>query len=317
MICPSCQNFLPPGCRFCPFCGEKMDTVPTVSGEAPDRPAKFSPKTAWLAFGALLLVLILSCIILIWRGGLPHAGSETENNSQLDPEISADIYYAPEGADIDGSEATPNRPELEHIILPGLSSKDKEDETEEAEAPPFQAEETVTEAPAQTMPAPETTAREPAPPAVAPEAAPPAETTAAESEPVYTITATPLSGTIAVGESMDFYVTHNYPGAKVYLGADNFGQTTGRYSQSYHWYDFSADFTITGLTPGVVLISFFYEDAEHNFIRSEQITVNIVEAEGPLDPEIQQTLDMLDELGLLENEPAAGEDPVSHAPDDE
>ena len=106
------------------------------------------------------------------------------------------------------------------------------------------------------------------------------EPEAAAPPPEYTITATPMSGTLQVGEEMSFYVTHNFPGAKVYLGQDNFGPELGTYSQSFSWHNLSASFTIRGRSSGAVQIYFFYEDGAGHFIKTPQISINIVDAES-------------------------------------
>ena len=76
-----------------------------------------------------------------------------------------------------------------------------------------------------------------------------------------------------VDECIEIHLTHNCPGAAVFLINDAFGWPYGRYSQAYTYEDTSATFYITGFSPGDTLLTFYYKDPAGNVIYSPQVTV--------------------------------------------
>lgn len=303
MRCPVCRNFLPPNSRCCPFCGKE---IPLPEPAPQKRSAGLPPAALWIVFGFLLLVALVSCLLLLGRGGLPQPEGAIVQDRLPDGSLSSNVYYIPEA---DGWEVEAQLQEEET----GTSAADS-DALDARRAAFLKAmreaalEEELSAA--ESSASAEMENSPPSGPGGSSGAVFPPENPPAESEPVYTISVSPLQGSIRVGESLDFHVTHNYPDAKVYLSADNFGETSGLYSQSFQWHSLSADFSITALAPGQVLISFFYEDAAHNVIRSEQVSVSILESETPPDPEIQQILDLLQEYNTPESpSPEDGSDP--------
>ncbi|MDO4732941.1 MAG: hypothetical protein Q4B50_05445 [Bacillota bacterium] len=235
-----------------------------------------------LGFSSLLL---LGSFFLFYPEKDPFA--EQEPSSSAEAELRVEPYYLPEAA-----EGSPEE-ELHSAALPLSEEVTFSEEEKDSSLP--EKKQSSGENGSSFSPLQGQSAEEAVPSVASPQSE-------AQEETDYFISVTPINGSIAVGESLSFHVEHNYPEAKVYLHADNFAETTGEYQQSFQWHSLSADFTITGLRPGLVLISFFYEDPEHNFIRSEQIHVEIREAEGPLNPEIQQILDMKDPLKNLEEQ---------------
>lgn len=248
MRCPDCHSFLPPDSRFCQYCGCKLPGLELREEEDdsfPAAPRRGRKKT--LLFHLLPVVLLGCGIYLLLKPGVLFQREE-------EPALpgAPSLYYSshPEQSEPLPKEKFPEPllPEETHSPEAEVTEKDSAPAEKEEEPPP---------------------AAEPLPEAVPPVAEP-----SSEEEDAYFITATPESASLALGESITFQVSHNYPEAKVYLSND-VQSGPSPYIQSFYWYDCYATFTITGAMEGQVNIYFFYEDPEGKMVQTPMIPVTI------------------------------------------
>jgi len=93
----------------------------------------------------------------------------------------------------------------------------------------------------------------------------------------YTISVSPESATITVGETIQIMITHNNGTVGVFSKTVNYDYVNGTFSQGYHWDNNFTTFDITGLTAGVATIQFYYNTPTDEVIMSDPIQITIIE----------------------------------------
>ncbi len=245
MECPHCRREIAEKARRCPLCGETL-------------PRKGTGKREWIAFGFLTLLAALGVGWLLLEQGIFPERTVAEDVAPADGPV---LVYPT------GNPAAPGQ--AAEAMPPAAIREDapvQEGDAEPADPAEAPAEE-PTAVPAMHNDSPQENA---APtPQNAPEPAP-------KDAPVYRLTVEPLTAAIRVGEELTISLTHNAPGATVFLRNDRFGGDYGTYDQAYSQGEDGAVFYLTGVTPGTTQLTFFYTAPDGTVVYSDPVTVDIL-----------------------------------------